>query len=98
MPWRGQAVEDALDQRRAGDRQRRLGAIGGQRTQPRAEAGREDERPVGAERGDTQRGDLLRLVEQHVGVGQAVRAPMFHEERPVRVEDEVVRRRARARV
>src|SRR6188768_709256 len=32
----------------------------------------------------------LRFLEQHVGRRQALRAPVLDEERPVRVEDEVV--------
>src|SRR5438552_18095941 len=37
-------------------------------------------------------GPRLRLVEEHVGGRQPVRAAVFHEQRPVRVEEEVVRR------
>ena len=41
---RDEPRDDAADQRLAGDRNRRLGANVGERTQPGAEAGRQDER------------------------------------------------------
>ena len=75
-----------------GDRQRRLGAdeVSGRRRVPRPAV--RTSAASGADRACSSRRRSLRLVEQHVGRRQPVRAAMLDEERPVRIEHEVGRR------